>query len=154
MAREHRLPPVFVVGSGRSGTTWIGGTIGSCSGCLSVSEPLHLEQAICVPGWDMPGAYLCEGVSYPEWEAFFDGLLSGRISNHWTRRDWTRVPKILARWRLAERIGYRVAKILYQCQEMFGNRYVVREIRANLMLDWLTSYTNACIVFLIRHPWR
>ena len=33
---------------------------------------------------------------------------------------------------------------------MRGNRYVIKEIRANLMLDWFTSCTDARIVF--RHP--
>ena len=107
-------------------------------------------------GWGvnsgLPGAYLCEGVSYPQWEAFFDALFSGRISNGWTRQDWMRVPKVLDRWRLAERIGFRMAKIQYQSRYMRGNRYVIKEIRANLMLDWLSSRTNARIVYVIRHP--
>jgi hypothetical protein len=151
-AQQYVRLPIFVVGSGRSGTTWIGGTIASCARCLPVSEPLHLEHAIGTPHWEMPGAYLREGDSYPKWEAFFDALLAGRISNARTRADWTRVPKLLTRWSLAERIGYRLAKIQYQYRRMLGSRYVIREVRANLMLEWLAKYTRARVVFLIRHP--
>src|SRR5271157_2254975 len=95
MPPKHALPPIFVVGSGRSGTTWIGGTIASCKGCISVFEPMHPDNVSEHPRWGMhcglPGPYLSVGNSYPRWGAFFDALLVGRISNHWTRQDWTKV---------------------------------------------------------------
>jgi len=150
------LPPIFVVGSGRSGTTWIGETIASCSGCVPVFEPLHPNSVAETPRWrvnsHLPGPYLRAEGSHAEWEVFFDALLAGKISNCWTRRDWTRVANLLTHWRLGERIGYRLAKIGYQRLEMRSNRYVFKEIRANLMLEWLATYTGAQIVFLIRHP--
>jgi Sulfotransferase family len=155
MSQNQTIPPVFVAGSGRSGTTWIGDIISSCSGCIPVFEPLH-RKVPQVPRWGvnsgLPGAYLRPGESYPQWEAFFDALFAGRISNCWTRQDWVSVPKALGRWRLAERIGFRIAKIQFQSRHMRGNRYVIKEIRANLMLDWLTSRTDARIVYVIRHP--
>ena len=121
MSQNQTIPPVFVAGSGRSGTTWIGDIISSCSGCIPVFEPLH-RKVPQVPRWGvnsgLPGTYLCEDVSYPQWEAFFDALFAGRISNAWTRQDWVRVPKALGRWRLAERIGFRIAKIQYQSKHM------------------------------------
>jgi hypothetical protein len=151
-ANKSTLPPIFVVGSGRSGTTWIGGVIGTCSGCVPVYEPLNLEYVSRCPRWAMPGAYLRKGDSYPEWEGFFDGLLGGRISNAWTRQDWASVPKFLARSPLAGRVGYRLAKCRYRIREMLACRYVIKEVYANLMLDWLAAYTGARIVYLIRHP--
>ncbi|MFI5342150.1 MAG: sulfotransferase [Candidatus Methylomirabilales bacterium] len=156
MPQEYRLPPIFVAGSGRSGTTWVGETIASCSGCIAVFEPLHPNSVAETPRWGVhcgfPGPYMRAGGFYPVWEAFFDALLAGKISNSWTRRDWTRVPKPLTRWWLTERIGYRLARIRHRQQAMRANRYVIKEIRANLMLDWLASYTGARIVYLIRHP--
>ena len=117
---------------------------------------MHPVKVPLAPRWGvdcgLPGPYLCEGVSYPQWEAFFDAEFHGSLSDYWTRQDWTRVPKLLTRWRLTERVGFRLAKIQYQCREMRGNRYVIKEIRANLMLDWLTRRTDARIVYLIRHP--
>jgi hypothetical protein len=155
MSQNERIPPVFIAGSGRSGTTWIGDILSSCSGCIPVFEPLH-RKVLQVPRWGvnsgLPGAHLCEGVSYPQWEAFFDALFAGRISNHWTRQDWAKVPNVLGRWRLAERTGFRIAKIHYQCRYMRCNRYVIKEIRANLMLGWLTRRSDARIVYVIRHP--
>ena len=156
MPQEHTPPPIFVAGSGRSGTTWIGGAIASCKGCISVFEPMHQDKMAEAPRWGihcgLPGPYLSAGNSYDQWEVFFDALLAGRVSNHWTRQDWTRVPKILTRWQLSERIGFRLAKIQYHYRELRALRCVIKEIRANLMLDWLTSYTGAPIVYLIRHP--
>lgn len=84
--------------------------------------------------------------------AYFDAILAVQHSNTWTRRDWTRVPRLLRRWRLSERVAYRVSRNLYHVRNMFANRCVVKEIRANLMLDWLATYTGGRIVFLIRHP--
>ena len=60
--------------------------------------------------------------------------------------------EIVERSRLAERVAYRLVKTHYRFREMFANRYVVKEIRANLMLDWLETYTGGGIVYLIRHP--
>ncbi len=156
MSEAHTLPPIFVVGSGRSGTTWIGGTIASCSGCAPIFEPLQPELARVSPPWGrksgFPGPYLRSRGSYPQWEAFFDAILAGQLTNWWTRMDWSRVPESLTRWRLPGRIAYRLAKTRYQLLKMRSNRYVVKEIRANLMLDWLVSYTGARIMFVIRHP--
>jgi Sulfotransferase family len=152
----YRLPPVFVVGSGRSGTTWIGGTIASCSGCIPVHEPLYRNAVAETPQWGvnsrLPGPYLRAEESHAQWAAFFDALLAGKISNAYTRQDWTKVPEFLTRWRVLERIGYRLARIQYRCRAMLGNRFVIKEVRANLMLDWLAAHTGARIVFLIRHP--
>jgi Sulfotransferase family len=152
MSKEYNLPPIFVVGSGRSGTTWIGDVLATCSGCVPVFEPLNQQWVPECPRWKMPGPYLRQGGSDPQWEAFFDGLLAGKISNYWTRQDNRRMPKFLTRRPLTMRIGARLAKTQYHWQEMHGRRYVVKEVFANLMLHWLANYTRGRIVYLIRHP--
>jgi hypothetical protein len=155
-ANQSVLRPIFVVGSGRSGTTWIGDTIASCAGCVSIFEPLHPQSAAEAPRWGtntcLPGPYLRADGTYPEWQRFFDSLLAGRISNWWTRRDWMKVPKVVARWPLAQRVGSHLAKCHYRVCEMRARRYVVKEIRANLMLDWLAAYTSGRFVYVLRHP--
>jgi hypothetical protein len=100
----------------------------------------------------LPGPYLCAEGHHPEWKTFFDDLLAGKISNVWTRQDWTKVPEILTRWPLSERIGYRLAKTRYRLLEKGTSRYVIKEIRANLLLDWLDRNIDAQIVYLTRHP--
>lgn len=45
-----------------------------------------------------------------------------------------------------------MAKTQYLHQKMWARRYVIKEIRANLMLEWLANYTGGRIVYLIRHP--
>lgn len=148
--------PVFVAGSGRSGTTWIGDTIAACAGCCPVFEPLHRRRVEEVPRWGrtstLPGPYLRPDRAYPEWEAYFEALFSGHISNCWTRQDWTRVPRAFLCWNLAERAMYRVAKMRYQRLESAASRYVVKETRANLLLPWLEGHFPVNFLFLIRHP--
>jgi hypothetical protein len=156
MSERTHQAPIFVVGSGRSGTTWIGDSIASCAGCLPVFEPMHPGYVAGAPRWGrhggLPGPYLRAEDSHTDWMSFFDDLLAGRISNHWTRQDWTRVPELLTRWPLLERIGYRLARIPYQYRQRGARRYIIKEIRANLMLDWLGKHVDAQIVYLIRHP--
>jgi Sulfotransferase family len=152
MARKYTLPPIFVVGSGRSGTTWVGDVLATCSGGVPVFEPLSQRLVPECPRWKQPGPYLRIGKSYPQWEAYFDGVLSGRISNRWTRQDYRRMPKLLARRPLTGRIGVRLARMQYRWQEMRGSRYLVKEVHGNLALAWLQTYTSAPLVYLIRHP--
>jgi hypothetical protein len=152
MFREFTLPPIFVVGSGRSGTTWVGDVLGTGSGCVPIFEPLSQRLVPQCPRWKQPGPYLRKGTSYPQWEAYFDGVLSGRISNRWTRQDYRRMPKLLARRPLTGRIGVRLAEMQYRWQKMRGRRYLVKEVHGNLALAWLQSYTSARLVYLVRHP--
>jgi hypothetical protein len=156
MSPQQGLPPVFVVGSGRSGTTWIGGTIAACAGCIPIFEPLQPELAGLSPRWGLnsgfPGPYLRAGEPHEEWRDFFDAILSGKRSNWWTRMDWKRVPDSWTRFYLSKRVGYRLAKTQYQLLRIRSRRCVVKEIRANLMLDWLADYTGGRVVFLVRHP--
>jgi glycosyltransferase involved in cell wall biosynthesis len=44
-----------------------------------------------------------------------------------------------------------LAKFDCRSREMSPDRYVVKEIRAHLMLDWLETYNGGRIVFLTRH---
>jgi hypothetical protein len=156
MRAKSVLPPVFVIGSARSGTTWIGETIASCARCIQVFEPMHPNAVVGTPPWPvhrlLPGPYVPVGGSHPEWVQFFDRVLAGRISNSWTRQDWTRLPRSLERWSLLERVGYRLVRTQYDLRHALANRYVIKEIRANLMLEWLASSTGGQIVFVIRHP--
>ena len=46
---------------------------------------------------------------------------------------------------LSERIGSRLAKIQYHYRELRALRYVIKEIRANLMLDWLAKTSSSVI---------
>lgn len=156
MAGHIRQPPIFVVGSGRSGTTWVGDVLASCADCIPIFEPMRTASVAEVPRWGLqsglPGPYLRAQGYHPEWAAFLADLLTGKISNSWTRQDWTRVPKLWTRWPPLERFGYRLAKIPYQYREKGAARFIIKEIRANLMLEWLECQDDVRIVYLVRHP--
>ncbi|HJT78083.1 MAG TPA: hypothetical protein VJ739_12840 [Gemmataceae bacterium] len=148
--------PIFVVGSGRSGTTWIGDTLASAEGCCSLFEPLNARRVPEVPAWGhtsgLPGPYLRPDESAQPWRAFYERLLWGGISNAWIRQDDDRVLSGLGRLPFGERIGYRLAMMRYQRAEATCARYVVKEIRANLMLGWLSQRFRVRVVFVLRHP--
>jgi hypothetical protein len=62
------------------------------------------------------------------------------------------VPAVFSCWNLAERAMYRFAKWRYQRQEKGASRYVIKEVRANLLLPWLEKHFPVRVLFLVRHP--
>ena len=99
----------------------------------------------------LPGPYLRPEANDPRWEAFFDRVFNGSLSNIWTRQDW-RIAEGLSRWKPADRVTYRIARMCYHLRKLRAARYVVKEIRANLMLEWLDGHFPLRIVFVTRHP--
>lgn len=126
---------ILLVGSGRSGTTWLGDLItSSMRGVQQIFEPLYPVASAEVrrlTGFDerdpyVRSFYLRPHESHPEWENLWYRILSGAFRNYWT--DYHK------RW------------------YFFANMYLIKEIRANLMLGFIAAKVSPKIVFLIRHP--
>lgn len=153
-------PPIFVTGSGRSGTTWIGDTLAAAAGACSVFEPMApwgLERPVSSPALGAepmaaPGLYLPPDEDHPEWREFWRGVLSGRRSSSWTRQDWRRVPPRMNRWRLTRGAAHRVAAARYGLQARRSNRFLVKAIYSNLLLPWLAGKEALRVVYITRHP--
>lgn len=124
LAAGDHTKTVFLAGSGRSGTTWLSGLLNHDSRYRLIFEPFHPGK---VAGF-RPFAskqYLRPG---DRREAFLGPareVVTGRLRSGW-----------------ADRGGALVAR-----------RRLVKEIRANLLLGWLSeSFPGMPIVLLVRHP--
>lgn len=131
--RPSASDAVVVAGSGRSGTTWISSLILAAPGIQQIFEPLHprhsSDEINSLTGWNSDkqtcSYYLRSGEEDLRWYSFWMRVLSGRVRNYWTDYD---------------RSSY------------LPDRFLVKLIRANLMLGYI--YENFCprIVYIVRHP--
>jgi hypothetical protein len=69
--------------------------------------------------------YLRPGVEYPEWEDFLYRVLKGQVRSVWTDRLRT---------------------------SLFPDRFVIKSIRANLMLAFIHENFQPKIIYMLRHP--
>lgn len=124
---------ILLFGSGRSGTTWITDVLCALPGVQQIFEPLFPlwnERVRRMTGWDtrdpyIRSLYLRPAQEHAEWENLWHDILSGRFRNYWT--DYARTS-----W--------------------FPQRFLIKEVRANLMLGWLYRKFQPRIVYLLRHP--
>lgn len=118
---------IILAGSGRSGTTWLEEILCGLPGIQPIFEPLHPRFNLEVrrlTGIEtrqlenqeafLHAWYLAPDDEQPAWTALLENVLSGRLRNHWTDQ---------------ERRTY------------FPDRYLVKEIRANLMLGYIYNST-------------
>jgi hypothetical protein len=118
-------PVVIVLGTGRSGTTWLAEQLAYAMRGRIIFEPLH---PVANPGRDWVGyrKYMRVNDPAPEWRELFDTIVLGILRNQWTDRFNSR--------------------FIYHAR-------VVKMIRGNLMLGWLArSYPEARIALVIRDP--
>lgn len=133
-ARPDPSSTILLAGSGRSGTTWLADMLTMDGKTQQIFEPLHpyfMEEVRQVTGWPKDPLrirlfYLRPNDFYPEWQAFFDRVLSGRV------RAWG--------WTDHQRTSY------------LPERYLIKEIRANLLLGYLYNTFHLPILYIVRHP--
>lgn len=120
----HPHNTILLTGCGRSGTTWLGNIIAACRGFGIIFEPFDHRR---VPqAGDLPlHAYLRPQGNYPQYKPFIERVLNARIHNAWIDRENCRI----LRW-----------------------RYLVKAIRANMMLAWIDRTFHCPIVYMVRHP--
>ena len=121
---------VVVSGSNRSGTTWVGEILNTVPGYCMISEPLDMirvpEARAMGLGWR---PYIAPGTDWPEAEAFFSKVLSGRLLNRTT------------------------ANRLSMTQILSRKAWVIKSVRANGFLKWMTEkFPIRPPVLLMRHP--
>ncbi len=123
---------IVVAGTGRSGTTWIGQIIQSASNYPSVYEPLHLKH---VPeASSIAYQYIRPGNKNTVAEKFFRKVCCGGLRRPWTDQENP------GGWRK------------HHLRGLMRGRRVVKMIRANLMLDWLSETLCCPVVYVLRHP--
>ena len=130
----HPSSTTLLAGSGRSGTTWLADMLTMGTRTQQIFEPLHpywIPEVRKLAGWTkelhrMRLLYLRPDGVYPEWEALLTRVLSGRV------RSWG--------WTDYQRTSY------------FPERYLIKMIRANLMLGYLYNTFHLPIIYIMRHP--
>lgn len=111
---------VIVLGSGRSGTSWLANICNYRNSFRYLFEPLnpvHISADEMVSSW-------CP--KHSEAVPFLDRVINGRVRGKWVDSRNNR---------------------------LFARRRLVKEIRANLMLPWISAnYPSARVVLLLRNP--
>lgn len=116
---------VLILGSGRSGTTWLAEQVALNSEGRIIFEPLH-PQVAGKPSWAGSQSYVPPKDPCPTARAFFDPILDGRFRSVWTDR--------------------------YNHRFIYQHR-VIKMIRGNLMLGWFAAtYPDARIALVLRRP--
>lgn len=133
VGRPDASTAIFLAGSGRSGTTWLSNLIISHGGIQTIFEPLSTQwnPIVCqLTSWkpEEPytrSYYLKSGEDHPAWRSLWQQILTGSFRNFWTDYDRT---------------------------SWLPRRFMVKEIRANLMLGFLYDNFHLPIIFIRRHP--
>lgn len=133
---------VWVSGSGRSGTTWLGHVLAAPRDSAFLYEPLHSWYAKFPPNLIPPISdasdrpYFRTDAKIPSWQRYIEHILGGAGFTRRTLFSGIRPhDRPHALWRA-----------------LTGKRLVVKEIRSNLMLGWLARTFDLRIVLLVRHP--
>lgn len=115
---------ILVVGSGRSGTTWLGNIIGSCLGFLSLFEPFDYRHVPQI-NTSLLRLYIRANEKSHYLDNIIRDILLGKLTNEWVLSQ------------NARRIAWRI---------------LLKEIRANLFLGYIQNKFQNPIVFIVRHP--
>jgi hypothetical protein len=120
---DHRRT-VFIAGSGRSGTTWVSEVLNYRNDYRYVFEPLSNNVSATAPFGGK--RYLRPDDDEPELLEIMRRVLTGQIRSAWTERFNRR---------------------------FVADRRLVKEIRANLLLEWVRlHFPGMPIVVVLRHP--
>lgn len=125
LGRKKFSKTVFLAGSARSGTTWIGNIINHDNSYRVYFEPFHPEK---VPEFSSfkNRQYFRDETRNPEFLEPLDLLLKGKIGNKWLNS---------------------------RNKNFFAGKLLVKDIRANLLLHWIKKHhPHVKIILLLRHP--
>lgn len=123
--------PVFVAGNGRSGTSWIGETLGRAENVLYYREPCQPRRNGLPP--DRAEAVWCRYVAPGGSDRFFESTLDAAFRGHF----WPGSGHRLGAY--AERLGRRP-------------RVVVKEVAAFMSVEWVAARWDPLVLIILRHP--
>nr|WP_290665602.1 sulfotransferase [Ardenticatena sp.] len=144
MSPHTTTDSLWLVGSGRSGTTWFQRILVYLTKGAMCFEPLHPDH-VTVPHLQPPiehtnkRPYIRANQSAPTWAAFIDAINTGVLHS-----PWLDVGYEASRWVW---IGHRLRHWF-----TFPQVRVVKSIRATLLIGWLKQHLHLPVVFLMRHP--
>ncbi|MEH6571147.1 MAG: sulfotransferase [Halioglobus sp.] len=126
-------PPIFITGAPRSGTSWLGEMLATCSGSRYVYEPFN-----------------------PQWNPSLQGVL-GHF-RYARKNDYLPAPvedaarkAFIGKQSSKQRLRS-VYRGYWRTQLGTKDRIIVKDPTAVLMSDWVAHKFNAKILTIIRHP--
>lgn len=144
--------PIIIAGSGRSGTTWVLDALAEANGLRTIFEPLN--PAGVKESLNFGNQLVDENIQWPALKKYMDTVFSGDLKSLWAdyriRSDSLKLNN-----------DFRTLKVYYKklCKNYFTYRkikqrknLIVKFIRANLMLGWLSKNITPKIVLIMRHP--
>ena len=150
--------PIIVIGSGRSGTTWLADSIAESNKLRTIFEPLN---PLAIPyASTFANCYVRENDEFEDLREFMDKVISGQFNCVWTKYRY--LPGILkpsickmVSWKynydlLAKYKNFFLRFIKYHAKR--SSPTIIKFIRANLMLGWLYKNYDAKYILLLRHP--
>ena len=149
----------FIVGSGRSGTTWVQDALAEANGLRPVFEPLH--PAVSDIGRRFAYRALSADDRYPELEQFLEEVCAGMRHKWWTQyrrpgdrlfprlRQLTSIQRVKAEYRSWHKF-WRDRPALAAAARR--TEPLIKCIRANLMLGWLSQICDGRMALIVRHP--
>lgn len=149
----------LIAGSGRSGTTWVLDAMATANGLRPIFEPLHPH--VSPIGNRYAHRALAAGDDHPELVQFLSEVCAGRRIRLWSKyrrqgRWLFPPPAVFSTISDAGRLWRRWRKFLKEAprlaMEARRRDPLVKCIRANLMLDWLSRQFDCRIVLVVRHP--
>lgn len=150
---------LLIAGSGRSGTTWVLDSLADANQLRPIFEPLHPESNKIAH--QLAYSYLTREDDHTELKRYISAVASNALDSIWTDyrirpsrlslsgqrlRSAAEFKRYLRTW--ATLIRRRRTYSAKKCRD----GVLVKCIRANLMLDWITANFEAKIVLLMRHP--
>lgn len=150
--------PRLILGSGRSGTTWILDALAEANNLRTIFEPLF---PIGVPeAKPFANRYIEDNAYNPELRQFMNDVFSGKVGGIWVkyreRPDRLR-PSIDNLTSLHHNYDQvvRYKKVWERYREyrkVKSDRLIIKFIRANLMIGWLTNNCDVNLILVVRHP--
>jgi len=117
---------IVLAGSGRSGTTWLGNIIAADWSFRTIFEPFDARKVPEAKAAGIPLRPYCSlGEGCPTLYNFTQRALAGKLRNRWVDK---------------------------QGRRFWAWRFVLKTIRATLLLAWIDENFHPPIVYLIRHP--
>ncbi|MCS3662059.1 sulfotransferase [Salinibacter ruber] len=121
---------VLVSASPRSGSTWVAEVVARATDASLIWEPLSRKyEAAQRAGFDW-NTVVRPGETAPRKRAYIDGILSGRALRK-------------------EMISFQHFRIRHLWD---FRRFLVKCVRANCLLPWLSTWAPGSILYLVRHP--
>jgi len=132
---------IVVVGSPRSGTTWLMNILSEISGYSTIFEPMHYRwfpETRDIGFYGHP--YIPADQDWPKMEEYLSKVLKGQVSSY----------ELHVRFRAKNNLKFLLKDLL---KRVTSDKVVVKFVRANRLLPWMVKkFPDCTYIYIIRHP--